>query len=51
MNTQTNLKTRGGVIDMRNRKSIAVLMVLAFAMTLITAIGVSAQSASRAHPE
>jgi len=33
-----------------NRKSIAVLMVLAFVIALITAIGVSAQSASRAHP-
>jgi len=35
---------------MRNRKSIAVLMVLAFAIALITAIGVSAQNASNAHP-
>ena len=35
---------------MSNRKSIAVLMVLAFVIALITAIGVSAQSASRAHP-
>lgn len=35
---------------MRNRKSIAVLMVLAFGIALITAIGVSAQSASNAHP-
>ena len=35
---------------MRNRKSIAVLMVLAFVIALITAIGVSAQSASNAHP-
>jgi len=33
-----------------NRKSIAVLMVLAFAIALITAIGVSAQNASNAHP-
>ena len=35
---------------MRNRKSIAVLMVLAFVIALITASGVSAQSASNAHP-
>jgi outer membrane protein OmpA-like peptidoglycan-associated protein len=35
---------------MRNRKSIAVLMVLAFVIALITAIGVSAQNASNAHP-
>jgi outer membrane protein OmpA-like peptidoglycan-associated protein len=36
--------------DMRNRKSIAVLMVLDSVIALITAIGVSAQSASNAHP-
>lgn len=35
---------------MSNRKSIAVLMVLAFVIALITAMGVSAQSASNAHP-
>ena len=35
---------------MRNRKSIAVLMVLAFVIALSTAIGVSAQNASNAHP-
>ncbi len=35
---------------MRNRKSIAVLMVLSFLIALITAIGVSAQNASNAHP-
>jgi outer membrane protein OmpA-like peptidoglycan-associated protein len=35
---------------MRNRKSIAVLMALAFVIALITAIGVSAQNASNAHP-
>ena len=35
---------------MRNRKSIAVLMVLAFVLPLITAITVSAQNASNAHP-
>jgi len=35
---------------MRNRKSIAVLMVLAFVIALITAVGVSAQNASNAHP-
>ena len=35
---------------MRNRKSIAVLMVLAFVIALITAIGVPAQNASNAHP-
>jgi len=35
---------------MRNRKSIAVLMVLAFVIPLITAIAVSAQNASNAHP-
>lgn len=35
---------------MSNRKSIAVLMVLAFVIALITAIGVSAQNASNAHP-
>ena len=33
---------------MRNRKSIAVLVALAFAMTLMTAVGASAQSASKA---
>ena len=35
---------------MRNRNSIAVLLVLAFVIALITAIGVSAQNASNAHP-
>ena len=35
---------------MRNRKSIAVLMVPALVIALITAIGVSAQNASNAHP-
>jgi len=35
---------------MRNRKSIAVLMALAFVIALITAVGVSAQNASNAHP-
>ena len=35
---------------MSNTKSIAVLMVLAFVIALITAIDVSAQSASSAHP-
>jgi outer membrane protein OmpA-like peptidoglycan-associated protein len=35
---------------MRNRKAIAVLMVPAFVIALITAIGVSAQNASNAHP-
>ena len=33
---------------MRNRKSIAALVALAFLMTLVTALGVSAQSASSA---
>ena len=35
---------------MRNRNSIAELLVLAFVIALITAIGVSAQNASNAHP-
>ena len=35
---------------MRKRKAIAVLMVPAFVIALITAIGVSAQNASNAHP-
>ncbi|HKR58972.1 MAG TPA: OmpA family protein [Pyrinomonadaceae bacterium] len=35
---------------MRKRKSIAVLVVLAFAMTLITAVAVSAQNATNTHP-
>jgi len=35
---------------MRNRKATAVLMVPAFVIALITAIGVSAQNASNAHP-
>ena len=35
---------------MRNRKSIAVLVALAFVITLMTAVGSSAQSASNAHP-
>ena len=35
---------------MRNRKSIAVLAALAFAITLLTAVGASAQSASKVHP-
>ncbi len=32
---------------MRNRKSIAVLVALAFVITLLTAVGASAQSASQ----
>ncbi len=35
---------------MRNRKSIGVLVALAFVITLMTAVGSSAQSASNAHP-
>ncbi len=35
---------------MRKRNSIAVLMALAFAITLMTAVGSSAQSAANAHP-
>ena len=35
---------------MRNRKSIAVLVALAFVITLMTAVGSSAQSASNARP-
>src|ERR1700704_6324675 len=35
---------------MRNRKSIAVLVALAFVMTLMTAVGAAAQGASNAHP-
>jgi OOP family OmpA-OmpF porin len=35
---------------MRDRKSIAVLVALAFVMTLITAVGSSAQNASNARP-
>ncbi len=35
---------------MRHRISIATLIALAFVMTLITAVGSSAQSASNAHP-
>jgi OOP family OmpA-OmpF porin len=35
---------------MRNRKSITVLVALAFVITLMTAIGSSAQSADSAHP-
>ena len=34
---------------MRNRKSIAVLAALAFVITLMTAVGSSAQSASNVH--
>jgi hypothetical protein len=34
---------------MRNRKSIAVLMALAFAITLMTAVGAWAQGAANAH--
>ena len=33
-------------IDMRNKKSIAVLAALAFAMTLMIAVGSSAQNAT-----
>src|SRR4030095_12817146 len=36
-------------IDMRNRKSVAVL-ALALVMTLMAAVGASAQNASNAHP-
>ena len=35
---------------MRNRKSIAVLVALAFVITLMTAVGSSAQSASNVRP-
>ncbi|MCM3873112.1 MAG: hypothetical protein ND895_20715, partial [Pyrinomonadaceae bacterium] len=35
---------------MRDRKSIAVLVTLAFVMTLLTAVGALAQGASSAHP-
>lgn len=35
---------------MRNRKSIAVLAVLAFALTLMAAVGSSAQNATNVHP-
>lgn len=35
---------------MRNRKSIAVLAALAFAMTLMAAVGASAQGVGNAHP-
>ena len=35
---------------MRNRKSIAVLVALAFVITLMTAVGSWAQGASKAHP-
>ena len=34
----------------QSRKSIAVLVALAFVITLMTAVGTSAQSASSAHP-
>ena len=34
---------------MRNRKSIAVLVALAFAITLMTAVGVSGQGVTKAH--
>jgi outer membrane protein OmpA-like peptidoglycan-associated protein len=50
VNTQNKPEDPRRRIDVSNRKSIAVLMVLAFVIALITAIGVSAQSASRAHP-
>jgi hypothetical protein len=36
-------------IDMRNRKSIAVPVALAFVLTLLTAVGSSAQNAASAH--
>ena len=35
---------------MRNRKSIAVLVTLAFAITLMTAVAVAAQNATNTHP-
>jgi len=35
---------------MRDRKSIAVLVALAFVITLMTAVGASAQNASNVHP-
>ena len=35
---------------MRNRKSIAVTVALAFVITLITAVGSAAQNASNVHP-
>ena len=38
------------MIDMRNRKSMAGLIMLAFGMALTTAISVSAQSATNSHP-
>src|SRR3569832_1866795 len=47
--TRDNSKTSGG-IEMRNRKSIAVLVALAFMITLMTAVAVSAQNATNTHP-
>ena len=35
---------------MRNRKSTALLIALAFVLTLMTAVGVSAQGVTKAHP-
>ena len=35
---------------MKNRKSVAVLVALAFVLTLITAVGSAAQNASNVHP-
>jgi OmpA-OmpF porin, OOP family len=43
----SNLKEK---IDMRNTKSIPVLVALAFVVSLMTAVGASAQSASKVHP-
>jgi OmpA-OmpF porin, OOP family len=37
-------------IDMRERKSIVVLVALAFAISLLTAVGARAQSADNTHP-
>jgi outer membrane protein OmpA-like peptidoglycan-associated protein len=42
-------KTSGGK-EMRNKKSMAVLVALAFVITLITAVAVSAQNATNTHP-
>src|SRR6185503_13317627 len=36
--------------NMRNRKSIAVMVALAFVITLMTAVGVLGQGASKTHP-
>lgn len=44
-----NLKLEKERVEMRNRKSIAVTVALAFVMTLLTTLAVSAQNAASAH--